>query len=1716
MNEKRARQERQTADTTLSLTRRNFFRMAVGSLTALPAVAGGFLVEVPNAYADEPGLTVRQEEDGGSANSATTKIVLVSANEVGVHVVDTAFGGRQVLAGAEVTLYSRYNGKSITQTTKDDGITVFDITTLSEDLEGVGPDKLDTFAFNGTITVKCPGYRDFEMALTRIEGGGGVTAATRNLKDGGTDPYPRMVALNEWDILYSENEFLTTVNNDAEQNLELEFLQMPAGRATVLLKDRGTGEALMETSANVGSDGVLNASFSGKLLQKGNEDAFREEGLYEIEVVQGDKHTICPIQLAIVLPPIDDEVNSDNYIVRPIDATFTNLTNFSFTWPDSVPFLGGSKLNGLAPDFPVHISLNPNGYFQLAVSSPSWGYFWDTGKVKQQGWQVFPDNNIKQAWAKNKENWSNGLDNAKTAYNRTYVDEETGRETTQALEKIDMFSAFKFSANLQGSAIAQWDEVQKTFQGILVAQVFLNFDWTLFTINFWVGFIPILVTVNIGFSFLVNVGGGIFTAPDPDADAKKISIDPNKWKLDYSNSGLTLTFNLLPTITVGVGVRGVGSVSGKGMFQFTVVLGLTGKGELSDKNYDLPHVKVGWAAKLFVVISFFLFSQSFTVKDTKYKQICDNWESDDKKKGLKQGEDDDDSWKRPDPNLDMLAMLKKLEIIDDATLKSTAELEAPSSGRRGASIMGDEDIDDEVIDWDDLIVGYREVPLDDGRTIGYTVYSLSTDDTGEDEPGQVDQEPKDDNLKTAPIAPIEDESAAEDAEPAPEPEPVEDLEAPVAQEEPVEPAPVDEQPEPVETAPEDTQESAPVDIILDEGEQNPASLKAGVFRTGAASAIKRPRNVRRPSTHEYKRIGADPGSGARRAALRKESLFRQAGGATSNEGSGIAGIGKHGGIKPETDWIIAGNTSGDANETPYVFGDSHLKIATLVTTVGNTRLRVTCTFRIGTVTIEGQPRSRIIMTVIDAEGSGEDGDAAAKTALGQSKVLDFEFSNLRGVKHADLYDYDFDLAFTTNSSGYSSMDMLHFVVVSGKREYGDDTTIVEASTNLVFSYVNFRASEAFGRISYLVMSISASEALGGGSYDDMYHCISNVRIATDGTDESPHLLVGILDRCSDTAEGVLSDNYGDGTGGTVKTRVTFAIIDQMWEEWWMPDRSDVDDAMNVSCITSGTVLSMRISPKIRGAYTVTLTSTDETYFFVMKLDKSEAAFTSIKMAAVLESGMRLVPWPQEDCFLTTYPPEEYLQELNETGLWKDPDSWDRSRWMLQKAWWEEEVDNPADPTSTTPVLAFEPIGPDGFNIDTFGINASGSFIFWSQAREGNEGRIYDDDDTYEPLDEDDENLYQLMACRVYQGYFSDPFVVAEVDHDMADLAIVSTRSEYAPLEVMSIEHMPSGTDENGNPLYLHHKANVWYTVVPHVATATAIDCYAPVPFVSAGGTLRFHVTIRNDGNCYLKGCTLQMCVHGATTDDEGNVEVSTEAVRVPGSVAKLDICEDTLVESQYNPRDDVSGKLENVEFDYTLAPGKSSVYEIRVPIPSDWEAGDKYVSFIASTDGNEDVAKGGSLALKMQGLRRGPTEDDVVYQTYALEPGEYKPYVQRVTPDANKDRTHMEFLTVKEAVASADDIRDAPLTYWEGSEEDDPTKRDSDKRDSDKRDSNGKGGGGSDTSSGGDKSRGGSGNTPDTGDRTSGAAAALAAGAGAAMVAYGLHRMKADRQEDEA
>lgn len=1556
-----------------NVTRRSFFQMAVGSLVVLPTVAGGYLIDTQTAFAEEPNGEYLQETDGGPVDATTTQIIKVKGYELGIHVVDAATEGRNPIAGARVRIVSRHNNKSVEGVTDKDGHVALVIRDLAEDPAGIGANNLNTFAFNGSLSVQRDGYREFETPLMRITGCGGIMVATHNLLEGEGYPYPRTVSFNGWDVLYNtDNTFITTPQNNVEQELSLEFRQMPNNSpVTVRLRDRDTGEVLQQRTVRP-SDRILRTSFKKEFLLKGAADGLLTETQYDIELEQGDHHTLCPIQLSVEEGVLDGSEEYDDYTARPIDVTLASGNEAPITWHWDMPLLGGDALKGFGPDYNFDACIHPMGYFQLTPKTESFGYVDDDGLLaipKDKGWGTQPLKFADRWWTRGCKVMSEGASRTKQGWvhqkNTWFADKTSG-----IIKPIEGLGPIRALTNLQLDAIAKWDETKGMFQGMGAGQLFVSAIQRLAS-DFSLGPVPVLISFDFNLSTVLSLNAGFYTNPAPRAAAGSICADPSRWKWDYSDTGMTLTLNLIPCLSVVAGIGGIGSTSARGRFQATTVYSVTSQSGLDSNASASGHLISGWAAQISLVISIFFFDSAFSLKNHPYAVWFDS-------RNLQSAVDETrGDWRRTLPNLKMADIINELKIIDDATMSRTNEF-------NGTLLSGHADGEEEVFDWETARKEDQVISLADGTPITYAVYSLK-DSAGTDE----------------------------------------------------------------------------------------------------AVSLRRPSSV----AYEPASAGTVPADMAEGASPRSVTPK-------------VSGVSRHGGIilHPDTDKIIAGNSSSDPGATPYVFGDPHVKAATISTTVDGTYVHATCSFRIGVVTIDGKTRSRIIMTVIDAQNGEGTTDEATKRLIGYSKPIDFEFTDLKGVSHADLYDYDYDIACTTTESSAGDLvDMVHLVVVSGRRSNGDSTGIVDAATNLVFSYVGFPAAEAFGNTTYLVRTVSAHTALGEGNHlDDRYHCISNVRIATDGTDESPILLIGMLDRSSDQMNAVLTDNYGDGTAGTVRTSVVFALLDQLEEEWLVPSRNDVEDAMDVSGIGNGTILGMSLSPKIQGAYTVTLASMTGTSFFVVKLDEQKAGFTSIKRASTIDASMSLVPWPQQDCFLTTFPDAEYLKELNESGSWKDPATWDRSRWMLQKAWWEEGTNDPSNPGSGAPTLHFEPIGPSNFSIDAFGINSSGTFIYWPQGREGDDGLVYHEDGSSEPVDEEETHLYQLMAARIHNGSFSDPFVAAEVDHSLSDLVVVPSSDSRAALEALSVEHIKSGADEEGNPVYLHHEANVWYTAVPHVACATVVDCYAPVPFVSAGGTLAFHVAVRNDGNCFLKGCTLQLCLHATSTGEDGKPVASTSATRVEDSVATLEIGEETLVESHFNPRNDATDKLENVEADFTLAPGKCSLYEVRVPIPEDWEEGDRYVSMVASVDAYEGMAEDGSLFTS--------SANDSVYQEFSVEPGQYRPYIQRSAPDANKDRTYMDVITIV-AGAEYDNLADAPLTHWSESIGFDPPQTGSGKnpgKDSGKSSGNGSRSKGGQTSSGT--------KLPQTGDTLAGIAKGLAA-AGAALTAFGIY--SAQKEEDQ-
>ena len=376
------------------------------------------------------------------------------------------------------------------------------------------------------------------------------------------------------------------------------------------------------------------------------------------------------------------------------------------------------------------------------------------------------------------------------------------------------------------------------------------------------------------------------------------------------------------------------------------------------------------------------------------------------------------------------------------------------------------------------------------------------------------------------------------------------------------------------------------------------------------------------------------------------------------------------------------------------------------------------------------------------------------------------------------------------------------------------------------------------------------------------------------------------------------------------------------------------------------------------------------------------------------------------------------------------------------------VYNPYDTSSEN--LQYANIGPASFGAASFGI--WGDFVYWPTTRKTDEGEGVQVDE-YGEVSEASENYeYRIMAARLWNNKFSDPFILAELDHRIDN--IVGVNGTSAALTVLSSEL--EDVDNNAGTM--------WYTSIPFVRTATIIAADCEMPFVVPGGIAEFFVTIRNDGNTYIKGCVVEMY-----DDADGDNVDEWE----PCGSAQVGF-EYELVASMYNPPD-AKGNPTNAEEDGALAPGKIGVYRALMAIPMEWE-GSHRITFVgthAFYDFVEDFGTssedGGAQTLTT--ASNEPSIENIVY--YQVKPGDIP----------------MDMLTVRTSYTEPIVMEDAPVSVIGKVGSNGPT---------------GNTGGGNDGSrSGAERST-----LPDTADTRDGALAGGLAAAGAAALAYERRRAK--------
>ncbi len=558
---------------------------------------------------------------------------------------------------AHVTVTSRFNGKTAEGTTNDSGVVNLDIRELSVHQDGEDLSKLDSYYFNGSVTVECDGYRMFQTALVVVEGGGGLQVPAYPLKK--ADPYPHMVALDDWDALYCANEFSVTPANADEHTVTVDVFGLPnADTATIELWADGESAPRMSAEATPGESAEV-----GIVIEHVYVPDYFEPWAYHKETRR---------------VPVTG---------RPVSATFTapflkkgGITALDVTWSSGVPIVGGGELKFWSPLLPVNVFVNPFGLVQLTLSIPIWGYRNDQGDESPHGWGRYPRPTVAKQWEKKVKTMKQMADKTNSLVSKP-----------GAIQQIDLFKSFSIDMNLQLLALAQWKADKGLFQGDVAGQFLAAMNFTI-TENFFAGPLPVLITFSLDASLIIALSAAAY-AEKKDKDEKMVDavFDFSRWSFDYTNTGFTMTFNITPSLSVGVGIRGIASISVKGAITLTLFFGVP----MGTQPEGLPntHFAAGWSARISLVLELFLFTKSFTLFDKAFENFYDNWSG----RVLTSQAEVEAEGLRALADKSFSDLLNDLALITDAMLAQTAEAsisaQAPAVQAEGAA---------SYVDWSSL------------------------------------------------------------------------------------------------------------------------------------------------------------------------------------------------------------------------------------------------------------------------------------------------------------------------------------------------------------------------------------------------------------------------------------------------------------------------------------------------------------------------------------------------------------------------------------------------------------------------------------------------------------------------------------------------------------------------------------------------------------------------------------------------------------------------------------------------------------------------------------------------------------------------------------------------------------------------------------------------------------------------------------------------------
>ena len=583
-----------------SVSRRSFIKLTMGSIVLLPTVANALLLPSEIAHAADG------EQRAPLVGSST--IYVVSTHELGIIVRDVTIAddSANLIVGAYVKITSHFNGKMVDGTTDDKGAIHFDITELAED-EGKNESPA-RFLFNAAIEIEAPRYRKFCAKLIRLTGGTALGVPTQPRQDG--IPYPKSASFDDWDVLYTTGDattFVSCAGNDAAHTIDFDLEDCPAG-AAIAAGIYVDGEQVVATNVQATSDGTASVAFSDTFLFPDSSAALPtgDSHAYTMRYAIGDTTYEVPIKPTVVEAPPEAQ---NLQLEKDLELTpFNDTTMFlGITVPESWPIIGGHKLKLWEPTLWYDIAFDPFGFIRIKATTPAWGYVRKDGKKDEHAWKFHPRDTAKEQYSDLKKSIA---ERTSDTFGSVFTKE--GR-----IKQIGFTHTLSFTVQAEFMAAAVWSFDDEESRGRASVGLRIGANYSLME-TFWAGPIPMVVR----FSFGLNTS----------AVGEVGFISPSIWKVkqyrwDWTSTGFDLQICLSPTLSVGVGIGGVCSISFKGTFALTFSVH-EGPLPAGYKDKPRPHVRLAGYAMASVEVEFLLFTDSYKLWDHEWPNWINNWETD--------------------------------------------------------------------------------------------------------------------------------------------------------------------------------------------------------------------------------------------------------------------------------------------------------------------------------------------------------------------------------------------------------------------------------------------------------------------------------------------------------------------------------------------------------------------------------------------------------------------------------------------------------------------------------------------------------------------------------------------------------------------------------------------------------------------------------------------------------------------------------------------------------------------------------------------------------------------------------------------------------------------------------------------------------------------------------------------------------------------------------